>query len=292
MDPQMKQPNLPNLYEQSGAAAEQWASDESERLANMDAFFAKVAQEDLLPIFDDVKRQSLAQHPKLLDIGAGTGTVTETLCGDKVDYYALDVNNELLAARSTADDHKIVGSAETTGLAEGSFDVTFSRAVTAWNADPRAAIAEQLRVTRPGGYAVFTEFDWTHAGAVTEAELTATAMATKAMMMRVLTTVGFKPEYGARLGRDVDEIVAASGLACEQYEVRHELPPGDHRAILLEGAETILAQLQQFKTGQVAAMARMLEINIKHIREAEEFSFQLPALVTKVVHLAQKAQKN
>lgn len=285
------QPRQRNLYEQDGAAGRQWAGDESSRLANMDSFFQLFAREDLDPVFADVAARYPDQPAQLLDIGAGTGMVTESLCAEQnVAYFALDVNQELLAGRTTETTHKILGSAEATNLPENSFDITFSRAVTAWNADPKAAIAEQLRVTRLGGYAVFTEFDWTDAGAVSETEVTATTMATKAIMMEALTLAGFKPEYGKQLGSDVSEVVRAAGLRGEQFTARHELPAGDYREILLEGAETICAQLDQFKHGQPAAMAAMLRTNIAHIRSAETFSFRLPALVTRIVRLAEVQQ--
>jgi SAM-dependent methyltransferase len=274
---QASQPNLP----ESGSVAGQQTNSTPSNLTSMDALYAYVTEQDLAPVFEELADEN--SRIRLLDISAEPGMVTEKFCErEGVEYYALNANEDLLDARSTDTAHKILASAEATGSPDGSFDVTFSRKAAAWNADPRAIIAEQLRVTRLGGYAVFTEFDWTHAGAVEETELTAAAMATKAMMMRILTPLGFKPEYGARLRSDIYEVTQTSGIACEQTEARYDLPAGDYRGILLEEAEKLLDQLRQFRH----PLTTELQSNIQHIRKAESFSFHLPALVTNVVHLA------
>ena len=106
-------------------------------------------------------------------------------------------------------------------------------------------------------------------------------MATKAMMMRILTPLGFKPEYGVQLRSDIREVTETSGIACEQTEARYDLPAGDYRGILLEEAEKLLDQLRQFRH----PLTTELQSNIQHIRKASSFSFHLPALVTNVVHL-------
>ena len=121
----------PNRYQGDDVLAARWAVDEAGRLESMDSLLERVALADLGPVFAALTRSVPAQSIRLLDIGAGSGLVIERLCNEAGGaYYALDVNEQLLAARSTDPSRKILGRAEAIGLPDGSFDVTFSRAVT------------------------------------------------------------------------------------------------------------------------------------------------------------------
>ncbi len=268
-----------NLY--TGAPTG-WTGAEAGRLRRMDELLAAVTTADLAPILADAS----AHGPvRLLDVGAGTGATVEDLCtAHGVTYYALDASGPLLAARPTDPARKVLGRAEHLPLAGGTFGLTFSRAVLAWCADPRAAIREQLRVTAAGGTAVFTEFDWTRAGLTTRSQALADGMAARAAMMGALVRGGFAPGYGARLGTDVDAVTEGAGWVREQRVV--ELPAGDHRAVFLDAARTVIAHLRGMTAAPAATAAMFLESYAAAVEDpANSIELRLPALVTQLVYV-------
>jgi demethylmenaquinone methyltransferase/2-methoxy-6-polyprenyl-1,4-benzoquinol methylase len=97
---------------------------------------------------------------RVLDLAAGTGTSSEPYADAGVDVVACDFSLGMLRVgkRRRPDIDFIAGDATNLPFADGSFDaVTISfglRNVT----DPRKALAEMLRVTKPGGRLVIAEF--------------------------------------------------------------------------------------------------------------------------------------
>lgn len=272
-----------NLYERKDRG---WEYHEASRLKTMDDFLSAVTEHDLGYAFNEAAYTDSANAVSLIDIGAGTGGAIEKLCSTRgVHYYALDVNEAFLDGRTTPSDKKILGRSEAIPRSGHSFDITFSRAVTAWSKDPRKAISEQLRVTKLGGIAIFTEFDWSSSGIDIESPMTTKLMAARAIMMTALSLAGFRPEYGAHLGCDIDSVIEEQGLRCERKEIRHELPAADYREIFLGAANTILDQLTRARTGQATVLATMLSGYIKDIQGSSPFSFKLPALVTQVMRM-------
>jgi ubiquinone/menaquinone biosynthesis C-methylase UbiE len=276
-----------NPYMAPDVSASAWEQQEGDRLQTMDDVLAAVTAADLMPVFEEVQAAKGTTGVTLLDIGAGPSTTTERLCDARgVEYFALDVNESFLASRPTDEDHKLLGKSEDLPLEDKSVDITYSRAVTAWNADPKQAIAEQLRVTRDK--AVFTEFDWSHVTVNSpDMSVVADGMAARAAMLGALSRVGFKTEYGQKLGREIQEVADAAGIAIVRSEVRHELPEGDHRALFLGAASTIVEQLKQAGPGAAATVASFLEGYMHTVRNAKEVRMRLPALVTNVVEIVE-----
>jgi SAM-dependent methyltransferase len=268
-----------NLYT-LGASA--WDIHEIDRLKSMDDLLAAVTQGDLNPILNSVLSEKVGGAVSILDIGAGSGNTVENLCEEAGGvYYALDANGELLASRATDPSRKIHSTAESIPADDGAFDITFSRAVTAWTPEPRAAIAEQLRVT--GRVAVFTEFDWTGAAMALGSDALAEGMAAKAAMMLALTKGGFKPDYGTRLGADIDHVATSAGIEYTREERILDLPPGDHRQIFLDAARGISAYLRATKAGAAVTMATFLDGYVRDIEGAETVRMTLPTIVTQIV---------
>lgn len=96
---------------------------------------------------------------RLLDVGTGTGIVaraaSETV-GLSGEVVGLDVNPGMLAvARSVSRQVTwIEGAAERTQLENSTFDAVTCQFALMFFEDPRAAVAEMCRVTRPGGHVV------------------------------------------------------------------------------------------------------------------------------------------
>ncbi|MGC4109183.1 MAG: class I SAM-dependent methyltransferase [Nocardioides sp.] len=95
---------------------------------------------------------------RLLDVGAGPGTITADLAGLVRELVAVEVNEEAaaitrsgLAERGYADVEVRVDDVHRLALADAEFDVVHAHQVLQHVADPVAALREMARVTRPGG---------------------------------------------------------------------------------------------------------------------------------------------
>lgn len=256
-----------------GAAG--WQNVESDRLTDQDQLFDPVTRLDLQPILSRVTIKSL------LDIGAGTATTVEQLCNqNSVDYFAVDVNPVFVEQRQTPNTRKYIAQNTDLPFESGKFHVTYSRAVNGWSAEPRQAIGEQLRVTTPGGFAVFTELDWNTCGVVDGSDALEQAMSARATMIKILHSpkVGFNPGYGAQLQKDVTEVTKTRPGSWQIEERRYNLPIGDYRPFLLKSIDTILSLLPDGRQSEGIKMS--LTDDRRAIQDAQKFAFRLPDLVT------------
>ncbi len=97
---------------------------------------------------------------RVLDLAAGTGTSSEPYADAGVDVVACDFSLGMLRVgkRRRPDIDFVAGDATALPFDDNSFDAsTISFGLRNVN-EPRKAIAEMLRVTRPGGKLVITEF--------------------------------------------------------------------------------------------------------------------------------------
>lgn len=105
-----------------------------------------------------------------LDVGCGTGFMALLLASLGHVVFGVDVAGEMLdRARAKAFDSKLNAtftrsSAETLSFADKSFDLVVERHVIWTLPDPEAALAEWMRVLRPGGQLVLVEGDWRSTG--------------------------------------------------------------------------------------------------------------------------------
>lgn len=106
---------------------------------------------------------------RVLDVGCGTGEDVRAMArivGPAGHVVGLDSSAtivEVAAARSASDDLPCefrVGQAEQLELDDGSFDACRAERVLQHVANPGRAIAEMMRVLRPGGRVVCFEPDW------------------------------------------------------------------------------------------------------------------------------------
>ena len=109
-------------------------------------------------------------HLTLLDVGAGSGTITATLAklipGGRV--IALDINPKILpraqAVAEQAGVHNIKFQEgdvhRLSSFADNTFDVTFCHQVLTHVGAPWDALREMLRVTKPGGIVAVREGDF------------------------------------------------------------------------------------------------------------------------------------
>ncbi|REG82921.1 malonyl-ACP O-methyltransferase BioC [Marinomonas pollencensis] len=96
----------------------------------------------------------------VLDVGTGTGQALPTLLETHSPslLVAFDLSLQMLeqAGESAQPVALVCGDAEALPFAEAGFDLLFSSLAMQWCLQPEALFAELYRVTKPGGYLVFS----------------------------------------------------------------------------------------------------------------------------------------
>jgi SAM-dependent methyltransferase len=106
---------------------------------------------------------------RLLDVGCGLGEAALGLApdlGDDGEVVGVDVSERMLrVARAHSGSARCrvrfsVGDARSLDEPDDSFDVARSERTLQWLADPAVAVAEMVRVVRPGGRVSLIDTDW------------------------------------------------------------------------------------------------------------------------------------
>lgn len=96
----------------------------------------------------------LSGESRVLVDGCGLGAYAAHLLEDTPHVYAFDIEPERAAVTHERVPNTHVAAAEAVPYAGGAFDLVLSHEVVEHVADDRAALAEMVRVLRPGGRAV------------------------------------------------------------------------------------------------------------------------------------------
>lgn len=100
------------------------------------------------------RRANLLRAGHILDVGSGTGAVTEELAArSRGQVIGVDLDPAMVAyarARAGGAEYRL-GDAHDLPFRDGRFDVTACHFLLLWCRDPAAAAREMVRVTRPGG---------------------------------------------------------------------------------------------------------------------------------------------
>ncbi|HEX3929182.1 MAG TPA: class I SAM-dependent methyltransferase [Nocardioides sp.] len=109
----------------------------------------------------------LRPSDRLLDVGAGPGTITADLAGLVRQVVAVEAHDEAarilsagLAERGVSGVEVLVEDVHDLSLADGEFDVVHAHQVLQHVADPVRALREMARVTRPGGVIAVRDSDY------------------------------------------------------------------------------------------------------------------------------------
>lgn len=115
----------------------------------------------------------VAAGQRVLDVGCGTGALTEELIGrvGAANVAGVDPSEAFVAAfRDRFPDVRVErASAEALPFEDGTFDATLAQLVVHFMRDPVGGIREMARVTRPGG--AVAACVWDHAGGTGPLEL-------------------------------------------------------------------------------------------------------------------------
>jgi SAM-dependent methyltransferase len=100
------------------------------------------------------RRVNLLRAGRVLDVGSGTGTVTEELATrTQGQVVGVDLDTKMVAyaqQRGGQADYRL-GDTHDLSFRDASFDVTACHFLLMWCRDPGLAAREMIRVTRPGG---------------------------------------------------------------------------------------------------------------------------------------------
>jgi SAM-dependent methyltransferase len=126
------------------------------------AHFAPLAASTTIPAARLVQHAEIAAGDRVLDVACGTGVVAVTAALRGARVTALDLTPELLAA--AGDNARLAGveivfhegDVEALPFPDGSFDCVTSQFGHIFAPRPEVAIAEMLRVLRPGGTIAFS----------------------------------------------------------------------------------------------------------------------------------------
>jgi 2-polyprenyl-3-methyl-5-hydroxy-6-metoxy-1,4-benzoquinol methylase len=104
---------------------------------------------------------------RLLDVGAGPGTITADLAGlvrevvaVEIDETAAEITRAGLHERGVTNAEVVVGDVHALSMDDGEFDVVHAHQVLQHVADPVGALREMARVTRSGGVVGVRDSDY------------------------------------------------------------------------------------------------------------------------------------
>lgn len=231
----------------AGFANVDGATDPRAYIAFLDSF-----QRSLAPMIESgIELLGLQAGSSVLDVGCGHGAVFGRLAarlGSGARIVGVDSSRTLLAearrrcGSTTLQVELHEGDAHRLPFADATFDATRADRLLIFLRDPGAALAEMVRVTRPGGRIVVTEADLGCAVVdAPDAELTRTLLATAAEAVP-----------GGWIGRRLKRLFAESGLHCIEVRVftvpstdfgewrrRTGIDPAAERAVALGRADAL-----------------------------------------------------
>lgn len=130
-----------------------------------DDLFSQIHRERHVRALDWIDGLGLAPGAAVLEIGCGAGFLSVALAKRGFEVHAIDSVEAMVAqARQHVAELGIgdslaiaLGDANELRFADGSFDLVVALGVIPWLEDPRRAIEEMARATRPGGYVLITD---------------------------------------------------------------------------------------------------------------------------------------
>lgn len=139
-----------------------------------------------------LRQASIAQRQRILDLGAGYGSVTSELTR-RAGGTAVAFDREWAALRQIDTAVTVAGDAHRLPFAADSFDLVFCQCVLLWLSDVVTAVAEIQRVLQPGGVLIALEPDY---GGLIEHP---PEIVSRDLWLSVLARLGADPFVGRKL---------------------------------------------------------------------------------------------
>jgi ubiquinone/menaquinone biosynthesis C-methylase UbiE len=99
------------------------------------------------------RRANLLRAGRVLDVGCGTGWITEDIASrTRGQVVGLDINPSLLRLHSAGKADYVLGDAAHLPFDSASFDIVLCHFVLMWLKNVHQSMAEMVRVARPGGW--------------------------------------------------------------------------------------------------------------------------------------------
>ena len=156
-----------------------------------------------------VDRLGIAPGWDCLDVGAGTGSLAQTLA-ERVapagQVTAIDVDTRFLDPIRSERLHVERSDVTTDPLPEGQFDLVHARLLLEHLPQRDAVLGAMVGAAKPGGWVLIEDFDWSTALMVDPPSATYEKVARA--IRELFTRHGYEPSYGRRLPR----ALAAAGL--------------------------------------------------------------------------------
>lgn len=162
------------------------------------------AKHDALTSGQQLRTTGLRRGMRALDVGCGTGAVTRTMAKIVAPGRVVGVDSSAarlaqareLAAAEGLEAEFIEGNAYRLPLPSATFDYSWSRFLFEYLSEPERALAELVRVTRPGGTVVVADLD----GQLEQFyPLEASVQSELLEGLRLLGRSGFDPRVGRKL---------------------------------------------------------------------------------------------
>lgn len=169
------------------------------RTATYSRTFAPLCARPAAALLDDA---AVTAGTRVLDVGTGTGTVAARALDRGAVVTAVDADPGMAAAaRESAPDAAVrVGALPALPFATGAFDAVVANFVLNHVGEPAAAVAELVRLTRPGGRIAVTIWPYP------QPEL-------QSLLGRAVRTVGAQPVALPRLAAEHDFPRTVAGLS-------------------------------------------------------------------------------
>lgn len=124
-------------------------------------------QARLANIAGHLRHLPVSSHSRVLDVGCGSGSMSRLIARSfpQAEVVGVDVREQYLDfARARAREEGILNLTFQSGdvfalpFPDASFDLVWSKYLLQWLREPRSALAEMKRVTKPGGFVVSCDY--------------------------------------------------------------------------------------------------------------------------------------
>jgi SAM-dependent methyltransferase len=174
------------------------------------------------------QRLGVAEGWECLDVGAGTGSLAHVLSASVAPggrVVALDVDTRFLEPLASVQLEVRQADVTTAALPAGQFDLVHARLLLEHLAERDHVLAALIQATRPGGWVLLEDFDWSTVLTIDPPSATHDKVA--GAIMELFTRHGYVATYGRSLPRRLEAAgLIDVGTHAESVQVRADRERG------------------------------------------------------------------